>query len=459
MGLFMNTYKKSTITSIGAGIAGCYTAILLAKRGYKVEIYERASKDDICKNTSKRSFTVTFLGYGVHALKEAGLWDVIQPHLNLMDGSLTQVTKYSQPRFSRFEKDDMPYYATKRSSLMQVLIHEALKYKNITFHFETGLVSIDRYTKSLVIQNLKNKKITTVSADVILGTDGINSIVRSAIQLGRPTVHTQEYGAWSYKQIVIEKDVVKKLGLHENAMHAWTRKDAVLAAFPSDDGSFAAIMMLPKEKGKGFDALTSAKSIKAFVAKHFPAMMPIIPTIRDGILQYPEGSFVMVHTDPWYYKDFMVILGDAAHGFFPFFGQGMSAAFGDGLALIRLIDTHGDDWGKIFPLYQETRKRHMDAMGDLSKEGLARYRRNKIADYDVVCDKLELMLHRLMPKYIQPPIFLSIATDPDHTADYVEKYRKQKRILNAFGFSLLAHTLTGIIALGEEISNLSTPFC
>lgn len=452
----MQTKKNQTITIIGAGIAGCYTAILLAKRGYKVAIYERASKDDICKNVSQRSLTVTFLGYGVKALKEAELWEAMQPYLNLLEGSITQVSKYSKPRFSQFEKDDMPYYAINRSDIMKVLIQKATKDPRITFHFNTSLLSIDRYAKTMVIKNNRSKKITTVSTDVILGTDGINSMVRSVIQQGQPTIHTQEYGAWSYKQLLIEKEVAQKLHLTENAMYAWTRKDAVIAAFPNEGGTFAAIVMLPKEKGKGFASLTSAKSIKDFVIEHFPDMQPIIPTLRDGLLNYPEGSFVMVHTEPWYYKDFMAILGDAAHGFFPFFGQGMTAAFGDGLALAQLVDAYGDNWGKIFPIYQQTRKRHMDAMGDLSKEGLERYRRNKIADYDVVYDKLEFTLHTLFPKYIQPPIFLSIATDPDHTADHLDRYLKQKQLLRSVGFHFIVRTLTGLLAIPEAITDAVT---
>ena len=32
---------------------------------------------------------------------------------------------------------------------------------------------------------------------------------------------------------------------------------------------------------------------------------------------------------PWYYKDECLLIGDAAHGIIPFFGQGMNCAFED----------------------------------------------------------------------------------------------------------------------------------
>ena len=44
----------------------------------------------------------------------------------------------------------------------------------------------------------------------------------------------------------------------------------------------------------------------------------------------------------------MAIIGDAAHGFYPFFGQGVSAAFGDCMELVKLVDRYGTNWEKFF---------------------------------------------------------------------------------------------------------------
>ena len=59
----MNKEKKRNITIIGSGLAGCFLAVLLAQRGYKVDIYERLSRNDICDVASKRSYNIVLFGY------------------------------------------------------------------------------------------------------------------------------------------------------------------------------------------------------------------------------------------------------------------------------------------------------------------------------------------------------------------------------------------------------------
>ena len=43
----MNNHKNK-ITIIGTGLAGSFLAVLLARKGFTVEIYERLEEKDIC---------------------------------------------------------------------------------------------------------------------------------------------------------------------------------------------------------------------------------------------------------------------------------------------------------------------------------------------------------------------------------------------------------------------------
>ena len=62
-----------TITLIGAGLVGSLCAVLLAKRGYKVTIFER--RGDMRKQTMSagRSINLALSNRGIHTLKQAGL--------------------------------------------------------------------------------------------------------------------------------------------------------------------------------------------------------------------------------------------------------------------------------------------------------------------------------------------------------------------------------------------------
>src|SRR5258708_899643 len=158
----MRKTKQSTITIIGAGLAGCFLAILLAKRGYTIEVYERNAMQEIIDAASKRSFNLTFYGFGVKALKEAGLWHVVKSVIVPLAGSITQVSQNSKPIFAPVD-GKMPFYTVQRPLLVKMLLEYAQRQPLITFHFETAMLSLNRQDKTLLVQNEKTKKCSTVA--------------------------------------------------------------------------------------------------------------------------------------------------------------------------------------------------------------------------------------------------------------------------------------------------------
>lgn len=440
--------NKSTITIIGAGLVGCFMAILLTKKGYKVHIYERSSKEEIENPLFNKSFNIIFLDFGVKVFKEIGIWDTIKPIIIQLKGSLTQVKAHAKPIFSRVD-NTISYYTITRTSLLKKLVGVLTKTPLVTFHFNSSLVAVDRHAKTILIQNTKTKAYQTIPCDVIFAADGVNSQTRMFLQQAQQTTHIQEYIPWRYKQIIIKKDIVDRFQWRRDISHTWTRKNAAITAYPNENQEFNAILLLPNKIG--FASLQSEKKIKEFISQSFPDLLPALPNIVDGLLKNPEGYFTTVYTDPWYYKDFMVLLGDAAHGFLPFYGQGMSTGFGDCLELMQLIDTHGDNWEKIFPLYQKTRKKHTDTLADLSKETFQRYRRNTRADYSTIYERWDMLLYKLFPKIFAPPPYVLVAYNPGKAADIVSNYQKQRRRENFFGIPILIKMITYLVALQENL--------
>src|SRR6266702_4723245 len=105
MQLQMENSSKKTITIIGAGLGGCFLALLLARRGYQVKLYERLPKKDICDTASKRSYNITIYGYAIEKLKEEKLWSYIGPYLLPLTGSQTQIGNNTKPIYSPTHKD------------------------------------------------------------------------------------------------------------------------------------------------------------------------------------------------------------------------------------------------------------------------------------------------------------------------------------------------------------------
>jgi len=110
-------------------------------------------------------------------------------------------------------------------------------------------------------------------------------------------------------------------------------KYASITSFPNKDGSFSALLILPLGKN-GLSSFTSEKDIEHLFTQEFPALLPLPVDVCKELLTNPEGNFVTVHTDPWYYKDLMALVGDAAHGFYPFLDKEHQLLLVDGLAII-----------------------------------------------------------------------------------------------------------------------------
>ncbi len=448
----MGGKNTSRISIIGSGLGGCFLAILLAKKGYSVDIYERFTKAQTTDANTKRSYSLTLYGYGINILKENGLWKDIKPHLIRLEGSYTQLTKKTKSIFTPVNNEEMSYYCISRTQLLTILLEKISKIPHIKIHYATNIVAIDKHDRYMVIENLKTRKFSKIKPDVIFGADGANSTVRSFMQYGVENAHSQEYANWTYKQFPISKKWVEKFGLNKQAAYTWSRKNACIAAFPNKNGSLAALLILPKGK-YGYDSLTSRTAVHKRIEQEFPTFLPMASDIATALLKNPEGNYVTIHTNPWYYKDYIAIIGDAAHGFYPFMGQGASAAFGDSIQIVKLLDTHGPKWETIFAEYQAARKKNMDTLGDLSKIELQRYLRNKRADYNTIYNKLESLAHRFFPLIIKAPVNESVPHDPEKTAYYAEAHRKQRSRARFIGIPLSVFLATQIIALTEAFAN------
>lgn len=449
----MNKIKQDKITIIGSGLAGSFLAVVLAQKGYRVELFEKFSREDICDVASKRSYNIVLFGYGINLLKETNLWEDIKPHLLTLEGTITNIAKKTKPIISLIDPKKIPYFTISRARLVAILLEKASSLSSVTIHYNTALVSIDRYNKTITVEHTKTKKIETIPCEVVIGADGANSLVRSFMQQGQNYSHIQEYAEWAYKQFIISSAMVEKLKLRKNFVYDWTQKNAFIIMHPDGNNSLGSMLVYSKN-----DNFTqSATAIKNFFQENFPQLLPALDEITQAIFTNPDGNFATIHTDPWYYKNFIAIIGDAAHGFYPFSGQGTSAAFGDCIELAGLIEKYGPDWDKIFPLYQESRKKHMDALGELSKEALFRYLRNNKADYNAVYDKLEFLANQVFPNSIYPPLSHTVTTDPGHADDHWQHYLKHKKIAKRLGFTYLISFVTKAICLYEHaVAGLKT---
>lgn len=415
---------KEKIVIIGSGMAGCFMALILARKGYNVDLYEQGPDVRKKRTESGRSFNITLYYRGILALKKVGLWPQIKDISTLTTGNVAHYKEGANIYDAYDAHDTEVLYTVHRNRLNSALLDIVGQQKQIRTFFNTKCVGIDKTNKTILFQKMGSKKLITVRADRIIGADGVNSTVRGEMQKSIPSSYAQTYEDWGYKEVNISPIKSKNLGLKHNATHTWPRRNSLLIAFPNPDRSFTLMFNLPLEGMGGFSILNSEKTIREFIKTNFPDLMPIVSEIIRSFLKNPTGKFVTIKTSPWSYKDFMVLIGDSAHGVIPFYGQGVCAALDDCLLIVRLLTLHKNDWEKTFEEYERIRKPDTDTLAFLAKQNFIELRDKSRSLYYILKDKTDTVLNKTFPKLWLPSLYVLIAHG---TLDYDHAYRLHKR--------------------------------
>ena len=96
---------RRELTLVGAGLAGSLLAILLSQRGWKVSVYERRGDPRIKGYESGRSINLALAERGRHALRAAGLEDVVMRKAVMMRGRMVHGLDGSV-QLQRYGRDD-----------------------------------------------------------------------------------------------------------------------------------------------------------------------------------------------------------------------------------------------------------------------------------------------------------------------------------------------------------------
>ena len=442
--------KNNKIVIIGAGLAACFMALNLAKRGYSVDIYE--SRPDVRKNPydSGRSFNLTFYGRGVRLMQQMGIWNEVKKNGVMVEGNF--VHGLEQQTYDPQKTGIL--YTVHRNVFNGTLLDIIEKMPGINIHFNTRAVAIDQKKKSITLQKEGTQKTFSVSAEIVIGADGIHSMVRKEIQAavilersdrtpsGDPVSRSSSfqdeltYESMGYKEAHITKEQAKKLSLQLKKTHAWPREDSLLLAFPNNDGSFTLMLNFNLEGKNSLATLTSDKKVGEYLKNNFNDLAPLFPEMTKALVENPTGRFATLNTKPWYSGDFLVLIGDAAHACIPFYGQGTYAAFDDVMSLCKLIDqfsTPKADWSRIFPLYQEERKKNTDILAQLSKENFQELRDKSRSLHDLLKKKADTLLSKFLPMVWVPPIFMSVAHGNRPYVEELSLFKRQQKMARYIG--------------------------
>jgi kynurenine 3-monooxygenase len=395
--------QPGTIRLIGAGLSGPLLAIFLARRGFRVEIYERRRDMRRVRLSAGRSINLALSTRGIHGLTKAGLWSAMQNIIIPMKGRMIHSVS-GELSFQPYGKDATEViYSISRAELNMALI-SAAEAEGVQLHFERRCTGIDLKTGAVHLHDEQTGEETTLASAVTIGCDGSASALRAEMLKLNRFNFSQQYLDYGYKELTIPAGLEREHLLDSNALHIWPRGNYMLIALPNTDGSFACILFLPFAGADSFASLVGYSDVLEFFQSRFPDALALMPQLADNYFSNPTGAMVTIKCSPWQAEGKVLMLGDAAHAIVPFFGQGINCGFEDCTSLVELVDRHGADWSRIFEEFEAARKINTDAIADMAVENFVEMR-DRVGDPRFLFrKKVELALaakypHLFVPKY------------------------------------------------------------
>lgn len=370
---------NKNINIIGAGLVGSLVSIYLAKRGYKINIFERRS--DMRKElmSAGKSINLALSDRGWKGLEGVGIADDIKKIAIPMYGRFIH-HKDGSTAYQPYGKENQAIYSVSRAEINMRLMDLAEQQANVKIHFNEKCVSINRKNTEVQFENSETNKISSSKSDLIFGSDGAFAATRLNMQLSSDRFeYNQHYISAGYKELIIPPGPNGKFLIEKNALHIWPRGSFMMIALPNLDGNFTCTLFLPFEGENSFDSLKTEADVKKFFDEEFPDAVPLMPTLIEDYFRNPTSSLVTVKCFPWVFDDKIALIGDAAHAVVPFYGQGMNCGFEDCVVLNQLIDKHKENWPAILAEYEQLRKPDADAIADLAIANFVEMR-DKTAD-------------------------------------------------------------------------------
>ncbi len=305
------------VVIIGAGPTGLTLAMLLAQRGIGVKLVEAA-----------RNFRRTFRGEalmpsGLEAIAQMGLTDLVAriPHraLDAWEFIIEQRTifRVDEP----MEPGGKACTLISQSPFLEGVLAEASKYPNFEFIAGTGVRDLVWQDDRVVGVTLTDDR--QIGADLVIGADGRNSIVRDKANL------TLDTAAQSYDILWLKLASGSQFEA-ENIFYSVLAGDAGFGLFLGSEGQLQVGWTLHQD-GEPDSKQWQQADWSAKLAAASPEWLAAVFRQQADSIERPFLLSVRVGLCPSWHAPGVLLLGDAAHPMSPIRAQGINMALRDAI--------------------------------------------------------------------------------------------------------------------------------
>lgn len=333
---------QNSIIIIGGGLVGNLLHLMLESKGFTINQFEKTSK---LKN---RTFALT--PSSVDWLKSLGLPSKFFDSLN--DISSMKIFDSTLSNSVTFESDDIAKPA------IAFMANEKDFNEAIEKTFKKRK-TIEEIPKDYVIKNKQDQVIIETSKErykssIIIACDGVNSLAREKIEI-KSTKH-------DFNQTAITFQLKVKLD-NQNEAKQFFLKESILAILPIKKDLVSIVWSCNSQFYKKIDSFDE-KSIEDELN------LTIGDFYKDiKVVSKIESFPLTMNRVESFFKDRVLLVGDAAHFIHPLAGQGLNLGIRDIITLEKIIDKKGyADIGLkgFLRKYERARKEDVVQMGFLT---------------------------------------------------------------------------------------------
>jgi kynurenine 3-monooxygenase len=361
------------VNIVGAGLAGSLLAILLARRGYRVTVYERRADPRGADYDAGRSINLALAARGIRGLERAGVLDRVMPLAIAMRGRMVHEHDGAAELQMYGVRPDEVIHSVSRAALNRLLVEAADSFDNVELKFGQTALGFAPGCFAVQLRDEASGGEYSAAAQPTIATDGAGSPIRHALVARGVATAREEPLDHDYKELTIPARG-GEYALEPNALHIWPRGGFMLIALPNLDRTFTATLFLAKHGSNSFDGLQSAADVGAFFEREFPSARALMPDLEREFFENPQGQLGTVYTDGWHSGGDVLLLGDAAHAIVPFHGQGMNCAFEDCVELEEMLGT-GAEFEDVFSEFETRRKPNTDAIAMMALDNYVEMRK------------------------------------------------------------------------------------
>ena len=314
----MRTLK---VAIAGGGIGGLVLALGLRERGVEVEVHEQADE------LREVGAAVALSANGVRELERLGFSEKLAAISTEPDALSVRRWKdgssivHAPMREGYRAIFGAPFYGVHRVALL-ALLAEALGSEQITLGHRCQKATSDGQRAQLSFAGGDR-----TSADVVVGADGVHSVIRAQISGNRPAAFS---GTVGYRGLVRRSDLPDLPSAA--ALQFWAGPGRHLLHYPIDGGqviNFLAVVRTPHWSTEGWmERCLVQDAIDAFDGWH-PAVTAMVGATQEGSRWALHDYAPLAR----WHAGRCVLIGDAAHAMLPHQGQGANQTIEDAATL------------------------------------------------------------------------------------------------------------------------------